>query len=583
MGSDFGRYDLVIVGGTAAAVSVGISSKRSDIERVRLVVPSGEIVFPELVAENQLDVGYGETIQSIDAGPGDALTVTTNLHRYLTTGCLVARRDPNPEWTPPIPIPESPHIRVDQLSSELNDRDVLIVGSSDHAVELLAIGAARGGRMVLAGAGMDPGKLSPAGEHMLRRLERERRATVLYRSTPDQLSLIDNEPVAHFNDRRTPDLVFDEVVFASTRRRPPIDQLGITEAALATGKVVFLGEPDEDPTLPIAPGWQVGNRVAETCFPDRSVAPPRSPVTQRASHSGAIDELRAQHYNATITRFDPTHSDLWILRVRPDGGDANYTPGQYATLGLGFWEARIDDAVDPDLDTKWAKMVRRSYSISHRIFDDHGYLADPNESDELEFYIVLVRPYDGHVPGLTPRLALKKPGDRIHLGAKVAGRYTLGSITDPDAPLLFFSTGTGEAPHNAMVTELLRKGHTGPIVSAVTVRRWVDLAYLEKHRRLADRFPNYHYVPMPTREDDVPKRYLQNLVTDGDLDELLGDDFSPDRAHAFLCGNPAMIGLPEGADATFPTPAGVVELLAKRGFTLDRRGKPGNIHYEEYW
>jgi hypothetical protein len=27
----------------------------------------------------------------------------------------------------------------------------------------------------------------------------------------------------------------------------------------------------------------------------------------------------------------------------------------------------------------------------------------------------------------------------------------------------------------------------------------------------------------------------------------------------------------------------VVQLLSERGFTLDRRNDPGNIHYEEYW
>jgi hypothetical protein len=27
----------------------------------------------------------------------------------------------------------------------------------------------------------------------------------------------------------------------------------------------------------------------------------------------------------------------------------------------------------------------------------------------------------------------------------------------------------------------------------------------------------------------------------------------------------------------------VVELLTKRGFKIDRRGDPGNIHFEEYW
>ena len=45
-----------------------------------------------------------------------------------------------------------------------------------------------------------------------------------------------------------------------------------------------------------------------------------------------------------------------------------------------------------------------------------------------------------------------------------------------------------------------------------------------------------------------------------------------------------MIGLPEGdGEDEWPEPQGVVELLVERGFKLDRRNDPGNIHFEEYW
>jgi hypothetical protein len=48
-----------------------------------------------------------------------------------------------------------------------------------------------------------------------------------------------------------------------------------------------------------------------------------------------------------------------------------------------------------------------------------------------------------------------------------------------------------------------------------------------------------------------------------------------------------MIGLPsenaETAELTYPKPAGVVELLVERGFTLDHRKVKGNLHFEEYW
>ncbi len=350
-------------------------------------------------------------------------------------------------------------------------------------------------------------------------------------------------------------------------------------------EVWFVGDPDESRPPTTAPGWQVGVRLAESVFPELEIRSPPSPPERRSRHQGVIDELRKEHYNATITHFEPTHSDLWVLRVEPDSGTTSYVPGQYASLGLGYWEERDDDAADPEADRRWDKLVRRSYSISSRMFDEHGYLTDDSDIDALEFYIVLVEPTPDNVPGLTPRLALKRVGDRIYLGPKVAGRYTLKSVTDPHAEIVFFSTGTGEAPHNGMVVELLRKGHTGPIVSAVTVRKHSDLGYAAQHRELERRYPNYHYLPMPTREPDVPKRYLQDLIRDDDFGQKLGITLSPETSHVFLCGNPAMIGVPEEVDGElrFPETTGVVELLTERGFTIDRRNAPGNIHYEEYW
>jgi ferredoxin--NADP+ reductase len=319
-------------------------------------------------------------------------------------------------------------------------------------------------------------------------------------------------------------------------------------------------------------------------FPELEAVAPRSSADRRRGLTGAVDELRQEQYNATITYFEPTHSDLWVLRVRPDHGDVTHLPGQYASLALGYWEERIDDAEDHHLVERWDKLVRRSYSISSPMLDEHGYLTGEVGATELEFYIVLVPPSDGNVPGLTPRLALKRPGDRIYLGPKVAGRYTLDPVVDPGATVLFLSTGTGEAPHNAMVVELLRKGHHGPIVSAVSVRRWADLGYLDKHRELESRYRNYHYLPMPTREADIRKRYIQDLIAEDRLAEF-GVGLDAETTHVFLCGNPAMIGLPEETDGgiSYPKVTGVVELLAQRGFTLDHRSQRGNVHFEEYW
>ena len=105
----------------------------------------------------------------------------------------------------------------------------------------------------------------------------------------------------------------------------------------------------------------------------------------------------------------------------------------------------------------------------------------PTRDNWLEFYIVLVRKSDkAQPPGLTPRLFLLKEGDRLIMGEKITGHFTLDPVK-PNDTVLFLSTGTGEAPHNYMLWELLRRGHQGRILSACCVRYRRDLGYLAMH------------------------------------------------------------------------------------------------------
>ena len=60
-----------------------------------------------------------------------------------------------------------------------------------------------------------------------------------------------------------------------------------------------------------------------------------------------------------------------------------------------------------------------------------------------------------------PRLfMLRGEGDRLNIGEKITGHYTLEHVKPGDT-VLFLGTGTGEAPHNYMTWELLKNGHTG--------------------------------------------------------------------------------------------------------------------------
>ncbi len=298
-----------------------------------------------------------------------------------------------------------------------------------------------------------------------------------------------------------------------------------------------------------------------------------------------FEQLREENYNATLSHIRAHNDDLWVMRVTPDQPIDPFLPGQYTTLALGYWEPRADQALDklkPDQDHK---MARRSYSVSSSMIDDSGRLLPPHTPD-VEFYIVQVKPGEEEIPALTPRLFMKGVGDRLFMGRKFTGHYTLEGVQPTDS-IVFLSTGTGEAPQNAMTAELLRREHKGRILNLVCVRYRTDLAYTKQQAVLVDHFPNYKYVTITTREpeNEGKKVYIQDLIASGAVERDLGAALDPYRTHVFLCGNPAMIGLPKWTEKglVFPETLGVCQQLHERGFTIDHRKDRGNVHYEEYW
>jgi ferredoxin--NADP+ reductase len=301
-------------------------------------------------------------------------------------------------------------------------------------------------------------------------------------------------------------------------------------------------------------------------------------------------ELRASKYNATLVWMREINPELRLLRVQPDFTVPPHRPGQYSTLGLGTWEPRAPDCQPEDLQPgQETQMIRRAYSISSSILDDRGELFDYSTTNWLEFYIVLVRKTDSDPPALTPRLFLLKEGDRLFLGPKITGHYTVDAVK-PDDTVIFLSTGTGEAPNNYMTWELLRNGHRGKILAACCVRYRQDLGYLPVHENLMKRYPNYRYLSLTTRDPGVRKKvYIQDVIQSGQMEESLGAALDPARTHVYLCGNPNMIGVPQvdrqSGERKYPETVGVIELLEKRGFQIDQPSRKihGNIHFEEYW
>ena len=304
-----------------------------------------------------------------------------------------------------------------------------------------------------------------------------------------------------------------------------------------------------------------------------------------------IKSLREKHYNGTVTQIRKAHEDLMIFRVERDIPFPEYKAGQYIALGLGYWEARLADCGQDDVDEKkMSKVAKRPYSISHPILNDEGQLFPMGFRDFLEFYVVLVRPdNENPAPVLTPRLFTLKEGDRLNVGKGIVGSFTLDSFPSTTKTVIFGSTGTGEAPHNHMIHTLLNQGFDGNIVSLICCRYNQDLGYLDLHRQLEDRYPNYTYAPLSTREPETinNKVYIQDFLDTERIEEAIGGPLDSGSTEVFLCGNPDMIGVPEvdteTDERTYPDRKGVIEVLEKKGFRMDHRKFVGNIHFENYW
>lgn len=288
----------------------------------------------------------------------------------------------------------------------------------------------------------------------------------------------------------------------------------------------------------------------------------------------AIQELRKKYYNATVSEIIESDDGLWRIRIKPDAPMQAYHPGQYTTIGLGTWESRHPKAApEPPNPANQTKLLRRAYSISHPMWDPQTQnLIAADKIDYYEFYITLVLQGDDPTkpPAFTPRLFNVKVGDRVSLGPKITGHYTLESVPLAEKPtLLFLATGTGEAPHNAMIWDLLSKGYQGKLVSAVTTRHQTEQGYRAMHNALVKKFSNYRYIPLATR-DGGQKIYTQDLITQGIFEKEYDIKMDPKNVHAFLCGNPAMIKT-------------TTEVLQGIGFTVHATKQPGNIHFESYW
>lgn len=276
-----------------------------------------------------------------------------------------------------------------------------------------------------------------------------------------------------------------------------------------------------------------------------------------------MDKSLWDQLNATVTQRMDVAPGLAILRVEADGDLFSFVAGQYCVLGLPPDARRVSDSEEeePFDEKKRKKMIRRAYSIA----------SSSKENEYLDFYVALV-----HSGEFTPRLFALEKGDRVWLGPKATGLFTLKDVP-ADANLYLIGTGTGLAPYVSMLkSDVLEESATRRIVVAHGARYSWDLGYRKELESLTGLNDRLIYVPSITRGEKDESwsgvtGYLQEQLESGTLEESSGVPLDPANTHVFLCGNPAMI---EAA----------VGILEAKGFSEWTRKTPeGTIHLEKYW
>lgn len=266
--------------------------------------------------------------------------------------------------------------------------------------------------------------------------------------------------------------------------------------------------------------------------------------------------------NAIVSQRLEVTPDLIILRVAPDGWElSRFEAGQFAVLGLPRDAPRhaFSDRVE-DYDEPVAGLIRRAYSIA----------SSSVAREYMEFYITMVRS-----GALTPRLFALEVGDRVWLGPKVTGMFTLADVP-PDTHVVMVATGTGLAPYMSMLRTYLRDHVERRFVVLHGARHSWDLGYRSELETMQDLCANFTYIPQISRPANEHVSwsgntgYVQDLWTDGALDETWKGHPTPEDTHVFVCGNPHMC-------------EDVMAILFEEKFKEHSRREPGQIHVERYW
>jgi propane monooxygenase reductase subunit len=155
-------------------------------------------------------------------------------------------------------------------------------------------------------------------------------------------------------------------------------------------------------------------------------------------------------------------------------------------------------------------------------------MANTSSRDGLLEFVIKVYPNGVFSEYLDQQLAV---GDRLEL----SGPFGVFTLRDSDKDLVFVGGGAGMAPILSLLRSMADRGIDRKAIFFYGARGQRDLCFEEDLRAIAEKLPNFSYVPALSDEDWEGEN---GLITDV-VKRLTGGTLT--GAHAYVCGPPPMV------------------------------------------
>jgi len=215
--------------------------------------------------------------------------------------------------------------------------------------------------------------------------------------------------------------------------------------------------------------------------------------------------LPVHDFAATVSRIEdltPTIKGIWLKLDKP----MEFQAGQYVNLHI----------------PGQGQELSRAFSLA----------SAPSAAGEVELNI---RRVPGGVATGWIHESLQV-GDQLRVSGPY-GRFFVRKSAG--TPLLFLAGGSGLSSPRSMILDLLEEGCTLPITLVYGARNRAELYYHEEFRALAERHPNFRYVPALSEPAAGEEWAGYRGFVHEAAKEAFDNDFRGNQA--YLCGPPVMI------------------------------------------